>query len=299
MLPFADPLMPDSRERLLGPYRLLEPLGSGATAELFIAEKTGEPGSRLVVKRLLPQLQRHDTAVELFLQEAALALRCASDGGHPNLGRAVDHGRDGDDYFLALEYVDGVDLGVVLARRPTLGADHPGAATRILLDACEALAHIHRRGVIHRDLTPHNLVVGADGLTRLIDFGVAVTEPVEGSGHPNRGTWAYMSPEQVRGDAMDRRSDVFSLGVLLWELFACRRLFKRAQHYLTMAAVVDDPVPPLPDPDLDALARRALAKDRDHRPADVAEIAAALRALATARDWPTTATGVASLVSGR
>ncbi|HUH02807.1 MAG TPA: serine/threonine-protein kinase [Kofleriaceae bacterium] len=294
MLPFADPLMPASRERLLGPYRLLEPLGSGATAELFIAEKTGEPGSRLVVKRLLPALRHHGEAVDLFLQEAALALRCAT---HPNVGRAVDHGRDGDEYFLALEYVEGVDLGVLLDTRPKLGTDDPGAATRILLDVCDALGHVHQRGVIHRDLTPRNLIVGRDGLTRLIDFGVAVPEPIEGSGHPNRGTWAYMSPEQVRGDAMDRRSDVFSLGVLVWELYTSRRLFKRAQHYLTMAAVVDDPVPPLGDPELDRLAQCALAKHRDDRFAEVAEVAEALRAIATARDWSTSATSVAALVT--
>ncbi len=267
-------LMVDS----MGPYKLVRPLGQGGTAVLYVAEDPGEPGSApVVVKCLSPHLSRHQEAVDMFVREAELALDCT---GHPNVARTIGHGQSGGTCWIAMELIDGVTLAELVAARPALAREAPGATFRILLDACAAVAHVHARGVMHRDINPRNLIVGTDGVTRLIDFGVAEVAPVDGVGQPNRGTWAYMSPEQVRGERMDRRTDVFSLGVVTWELFAGRRLFYRGADYLTMAAVVDGTVPPLPDAALHAAVARALAPSPDDCWPDVVELADALRALA-------------------
>jgi serine/threonine-protein kinase len=239
-------------------------------AELYLAEDPDEPGSQWVVKRLLPHLSIEQEAIELFLLEARLALRCA---GHDNVVRVVGSGSEGGDHYIVMEYIDGEMLADLAGEVPSLLARRPEAGFAILADACAGLEHIHDSGVIHRDVNPRNLLVGADGRTRLIDFGVAAPHPVEGRGHANRGTHAYMAPEQVRGEPMDRRTDVFAVGVILWELATGERLFFRGPSYLTMAAVVNDPVPPLADPALQAVAARALAKDRTQRYASIAELA--------------------------
>lgn len=210
----------------------------------------------------------------MFLREAELALECA---GHPNVARAIDHGQSGETCWIAMELIEGLTLADLIAVRPALAREAPAATFRILLDACAAVAHVHDRGVMHRDVNPRNLIVGLDGVTRLIDFGVAEVAPLDGVGQPNRGTWAYMSPEQVRGERMDQRTDVFSLGVVAWELFAGRRLFYRGADYLTMAAVVEGTVPPLDDRALRDVVTRALAPLPDDRWPDVAALAEALR----------------------
>ncbi len=230
----------------------------------------------------------------MFLREAELALEC---GGHPNVARAIDHGRSGETCWIAMELIEGLTLAELVAARPALAREAPAAGFRILLDACAAVAHVHDRGVMHRDVNPRNLIVGRDGVTRLIDFGVAEVAPLDGVGQPNRGTWAYMSPEQVRGERMDRRTDVFSLGVVAWELFAGRRLFYRGADYLTMAAVVDGAVPPLDDPALRAVVTRALAPVPDDRWPDVAALAEALRDVAEAAGALAEAARVAALVA--
>jgi serine/threonine protein kinase len=146
----------------------------------------------------------------------------------------------------------------------------------IAIAASEAAAHLHGHGFVHGDINPGNLVVATDDRVTLIDLGIAREI---GGGGAVRGTHAYMAPEQVRGAAWMPATDVFALGVVLWELVAGVRLFHRGPPWLSMAAVVEAPVPPLDDPALDAIAQAALARDPAHRIASAAELATRLRAL--------------------
>jgi serine/threonine protein kinase len=269
----ADKPEPDrnNMEARFGRYRLLAPLAVGGTAELTLAEDTeGDSRSPCVVKRLLPHMAHHPEAIDLFLRDARLALKCA----HPNVRQVYACGEIDGERFIALEYVVGADLRALVDHHAARGAPLPlGPAIRILLDALAALGHIHAQGVVHGDVGPRNLLVGDDGVTKLCDFGVAVEGP--GETEP-RGTWAYMAPERIRGEPIDPRSDLFSIAVVLWELAAGRRLFKRDSTPLTMLAVVEQPAPPLPvaglEP-LDRVVRPALAKLPADRPANAEVLA--------------------------
>jgi len=142
--------------------------------------------------------------------------------------------------------------------------------------ACDAAAHLHMHGFVHGDINPGNLVISTDDHVTLVDLGVA--RPIGGTGAV-RGTHAYMAPEQVRGERWTGATDVFALGVVLWELVTGARLFHRGPPWLSMAAVVEAPTPALDDPALDAVVQAALAKDPAARLPSAAELAARLRAL--------------------
>jgi serine/threonine protein kinase len=142
--------------------------------------------------------------------------------------------------------------------------------------ACDAAAHLHAHGWIHGDLSPSNLIVDDADRVVLIDLGVSRRA---GAGGPVRGSHAYMAPEQVRGEVWTPATDVFALGVILWEIAAGARLFHRGPPWLSQVAVIEAEPPPLPDPALDAVAQAALAKDPARRIAHAAELAARLRGL--------------------
>jgi eukaryotic-like serine/threonine-protein kinase len=299
--------------RLFGPYWLLRRIGLGEMAEVFVATRTSgedEPGASeapaadgplglVAVKRISREMSRYDEILELFAREGELAARF----DHPKVARVFDVGEVGQHPYIAMEYVPGGDLAHLLDRI----APHtlpPGLAVRVVLDVCEALEYVHdvadERGlplhVVHGDLTPSNILVSTSGVAKLIDFSVASSGIRDPGDTTVRGTYAYMSPEQVRGQAIDRRTDVFAVGVLLWELLSGKRLFRRAANYLTLAAVVEEPVPLLAELDtgmdagggvaeLDALLSRALAKDRDQRYSRIGELAAELGPLAERLGW--------------
>jgi serine/threonine-protein kinase len=250
----------------LGPYRLTRIIGQGAMSSVFLAEtESGE----VALKRLHPQLSRYPEQVALFAAEARLARQFS----HENLVHAFDAGDVGDHHFIAMELVRGPNLAQSLERsRPS-----PRTTARIIRSLCRGLSAVHRAGIVHGDVTPTNVLVGGDGMVKLTDFGVATPA---GTSQPEvRGTYAYMSPEQARGQAIDPRSDLFSVGVLLWELWTGERLFRRKAPYLTLAAVVEEEPPPVGDSERDALLRKALAKEPALRFASAGELAAALRAL--------------------
>jgi serine/threonine-protein kinase len=262
-----------------GPYRLLRTLGTGGTAEVFLAENTGvQPPTRVIVKRLLPELCRYQEAIDAFLDEARLALKFT----HPNVRRVHDFGQIGSDYYMTMEYVRGVCLADLVGAKglPDLHERAPGALLRVVIDVCAALEHVHEQGVVHGDVNPRNVLVAADGTAKLTDFGCAIEGGDAALAHAVRGTHAYMSPEQVRGQPMDRRSDVFSVGVLLWELVSGKRLFRRPAQHLTLVAVVEDAVPPLGEPLLDRVLSRALAKRPDDRYPNTGALAGDLEAAA-------------------
>jgi serine/threonine-protein kinase len=217
-------------------------------AEVFLARRPGPDGfaKRVAVKRILPHLAEQPDFVAMFLDEAKLAAGL----DHPHIVHIHDFGRDGDAYYLSMEYVNGEDLASLWRRASELGAPlAPADVATILVAACEALHHAHEQGIVHRDVTPANLLVSYDGVVKLADFGIAKSQAAASHAKTNAGTLKgkipYMSPEQARARPLDRRSDLFSLGVVAWELLTGRRLFHRRNELDMLRAVQMCDVPPL------------------------------------------------------
>jgi serine/threonine protein kinase len=238
------------------------------------ADADAEP---VALKRLHAHAAREPEMNALFVRECGIS-RGLPD--HPGLVRGLEAGEVDGRPWLTMPLIRGSDL----RRRIDGGSAPDRARTRsILRELCSALDALHRAGWIHGDVNPSNILVepggdaGASGFgtahALLCDFGVARPPGEPG---PVRGTHAYMAPEQVRGEPWSPATDVFALGVVLWELVAGERLFLRGAKWLTMAAVVEDEAPPLPDPALDAIVRRALAKDPAARYPTPGDLAAAL-----------------------
>lgn len=241
--------------------------------------------SLVVVKRILPHLSSNTQFVRMFFDEARIGTLL----DHPNVVRIIEVGRDRDGYFLAMEPVQGKPLSAVLrkAARRQRPLGHPEAAF-IVGQAAEGLGYAHGLtdaegrplNVVHRDVSPENILVSFEGAVKVIDFGIAsalgrLTETVPGG---LKGKIEYMSPEQASGGAADRRSDVFALGVVLWEALCGRRLFRRGTELETLRAIVDQPVPRPPrearvSPRLERIVMRALQKDPEDRFADAREMA--------------------------
>lgn len=262
-----------------GPWRLESLIAVGGLGEVWKAS-TAEPrfaGVDAAVKRLHTHLARNDEAREQFAIEQMLAMSLPR---HPNVMRGLEPGTVDGRPYLAFELAPGEDLRRIVAppASPTNASPAAvmlpkGRALAIVRAACDAASHLHGFGWAHGDICPANLIVDGDRKVTLIDLGVARKL---GTGGPVRGTHAYMAPEQVQGRAWTAATDVFALGVVLWELVAGKRLFHRGPAWLTMAAVVEEPVPALPDKALDPVVQAALAKDPTHRIPTPAELVARL-----------------------
>jgi hypothetical protein len=262
----------------LGRYTLLRSLGAGGMAELFLARADGIQGfAKLVaLKRILPHKATNERFVRMLLNEARLVAGL----DHSNIAQVHDVGLEHGEYFFAMEYVHGQDLARVLRRAP-LHKLHLENALHIAIGVCAGLhcAHIARDAtgrpldIVHRDVSPSNVLVSYQGAVKLVDFGVAkaatlVSETREGV---IKGKYGYMSPEQCLGDPLDRRSDVFAVGILLWEMTLGRRLyaFKGELASLQRIVYVDAPRPSRLDPQypepLEHIVMRALARDPRQR----------------------------------
>jgi serine/threonine-protein kinase len=279
-----------------GRYLLLERIAVGGMAEVWLAAERDAPDRRWAVKRLLPTLADDRTFVEMFLDEARLGAQLQ----HPGIVPVVDLGRVGESWYLCMELVAGLDLRRLLSRLRRDGDRLPvGLACWIALRAAEALDHAHRARdaagrpleVVHRDLSPANVLLGWDGSVRLIDFGIARAALRAHREDPVlRGKFAYLSPEQVRGLPVDRRADVFSLGAVLHELLTGERLFGGPTDLAVMERVRSaEAAPPsranpgVP-PALDALVLRALAREPADRFPWAADLGEALLAFARGAD---------------
>lgn len=251
-----------------GRWRVIRTIARGDLADVVLVDDDSG-GDPIALKRLHVHVLGEREVVDLFAAERALA--CALPR-HPNLVPGLEHGVVDGRPYLAMPYIAGEDLRTRRERGPMTGA----TAAAWVKDAARACAHLHAHGWIHGDVGPANLI--ADGEAAwLCDFGVARRTGTDG---PVRGTHAYMAPEQVRGEAWTPATDVFALGVVLWELTAGARLFHRGPTYLTMAAVIEAEVPPLAgDPAIDAIARAALEKDPARRLDSAAELASRLDAV--------------------
>jgi serine/threonine-protein kinase len=275
----------------VGRYRRIAHLATGGMAEIHLAALTGPRGfaKLVVIKQLLPELAADGRFVTAFLDEARIASRFV----HPNVVHTLDVDSDGDRHFIVMEYLPGENLAATLTACAKRGVQlPPGLAAWIVMKATEGLHHIHTRrdaddkplGIVHRDISPENVFVLYDGEVKLVDFGITLApfrEAVTRTGVV-KGKLFYMSPEQVRGGKLDARSDVFSMGVVLWESLTCAPLFPRDNDAKTLAAIAteDAPSPLTRNPDLpDGLCQivlKALARNPSHRYGSSGELRAAL-----------------------
>ncbi|MBA3395771.1 MAG: serine/threonine protein kinase, partial [Deltaproteobacteria bacterium] len=242
-----------------GTWQLESLIAVGGLGEVWRAHRGDEVAA---IKRLHTHLVRNDEARELFATEQQLAMGLPR---HPGIVHGLEVGDVDGRPYVALELAPGADLRHIITPAATRAVISPTPTTlsrpraiAIIAAACDAVTHLHRFGWVHGDLSPGNLIVSeADGVV-VVDLGVARKIGEAGT---VRGTHAYMAPEQVRGGAWTPATDVFALGVVLWELVAGTRLFHRGPTWLSMAAVVEATPPALPDAQLDGIAQAALAKD--------------------------------------
>jgi serine/threonine-protein kinase len=270
----------------IGRYEVVGKLTTGGMAEIFLGRLTGPRGFEkpVVIKRILGHLTS-PTFSEMFLDEA----RIVAEIRHPNVVQVFDFGEEGGQLFMAMEYLEGESLGGILRRLWATGKSlDPAAAALIAAGACAGLHAAHELkdrqgrplGLVHRDVSPSNLFVTYDGHVKLIDFGVAKAQGGEQRTAVGqvRGKSAYMSPEQALAHLIDRRSDIFSLGIVLFEMCTMRRLFQRENPLLVYRAICEEPIPAMRDarngvpPELDRIGRRALERARDARYATAQEM---------------------------
>jgi eukaryotic-like serine/threonine-protein kinase len=262
------------RQRI-GNYELLVELASGGTATVGIAVYRGAAGFErlVVVKRVHRKLARDREFSAMLLDEA----RLASSVRHPNVVPVIDVVRTEDEVVLVMEYVEGVSLSELIAGVRTSGGRLPTAVvSRIVIDALSGLHEAHeatdlRRqplGIVHRDVSPDNVIVGVDGASRVIDFGIAKARSrlAQTRAGMVKGKGAYMAPEQIDGLPVDRRCDVFSSGALLWEALTGVRLFDGKDDFDAMRLVMSAPITPpsglSPEcsPEVDSLVAAALSR---------------------------------------
>ena len=249
-----------------GAWQLESLIAVGGLGEIWRARRPGT--DTVALKRLHTHLARNDEGLAQFTLEQRLATSLPR---HPNVVHAREAGDVEGRPFVAMELAPGEDLRRILAPSVVLTRVR---ALAIVAAACRASAHLHAHGWVHGDINPSNLIVDDADHVTLIDLGIARAIGEAGS---VRGTHAYMAPEQVRGEAWTPATDVFALGVVLWELASGRRLFHRGPPWLTWAAVVEEAAPPLPDAALDAIVQHALHKDPAQRLGSPTELAARLR----------------------
>ncbi len=268
----------------IGRYNVVGRLALGGMAEIFLAKLVG-PGRferPVVIKRVLPQHAEQHRFVHMFLDEA----RIAASIRHPNVVHVEDLGLDGQGLFLVMEYLAGETVAGLLRRLLSRAQRMPvDLCAYVVGEACAGLHAVHERGVVHRDVSPQNIFIGYDGSIKLLDFGIAkaadrITSTEAGE---LKGKVAYMSPEQCLGASVGPRSDVFSLGIVLYEMLAMRRLFHRATKIATLRAVLDDDVPS-PDaasPEIPAsvvaACLKALERDPDDRQGSALDLRRELR----------------------
>jgi len=280
----------------LGRYILERRLAAGGMAEVFLARQSGPEGFEkvCVVKRMLPHLTDDEVFVSMFLDEARLAARLT----HPNIAQIFDFGRNEDAYYLAMEYVAGSNLHWVVDDHARRGAKMPlPAVLKVVALACQGLDFAHNATdeagkplqIIHRDISPHNIMLSKTGDVKLIDFGIAKASTglhLTKAG-TLKGKYAYMAPEQVMGKPLDRRTDIYAMGLVLWELLANRPAIIGDSEASLMGAAarrefqaietVRSDVPP----EVRAVLERALAKELTGRYDSAAQMADELE------DWLT------------
>ena len=294
-----------------GKYQLIKRLAMGGMAQIYLARQRGPEGveKQVVVKRILPHLAENEDFVRMFLDEARIAARL----NHPNIVQIFDLGAQDDSFFIAMEYIHGEDLRRVWKKADRAGTPIPvPLVCRIITEACAGLDYAHKRtdgngkplGIVHRDISPQNILLTFEGRVKVVDFGIAKAADqatVTRSG-VLKGKYSYMSPEQAAGQKVDCRSDIFALGVVLYELLTCNRLFKRPSDMATLQAVGECDIPPpsqvnprVPK-DLDALVMKALTRRPEDRYAEAVQLQRALEEWLVGHPVPSSSAHVAEFM---
>ncbi len=281
----------ESLNRQFGDYRLLAKIANGGQSEVFLGARSGPHGFfRPVVIKAMPDRLKGDRRMEaLFYQEATLSSRFS----HPNVVTIHDAKRKGDDHFMVMDFVAGQTIDEVATRVFSEGDElNWQEAVVMIVDACRGLDHVHRfhdidgrrYQIVHCDISPQNLMVTYDGKTKVFDFGISQVVGESGASPVDLvgGKYAYMSPEQCLGKTLDQRSDIFSLGVILYELVTRQRLFRRDSSDEVIEAVTTEPIAApgevreAIDEELSAMIMKALAKAPDDRWESASVLAEAL-----------------------
>lgn len=276
-----------------GRFELERPIGAGGMGEIFLARDP--EGGRVAIKRLLSECANDPVFIGMFLDEARLVERLR----HPNVCEVFEHGLEGQHYFLAMEHVDGLSLEELLERRGHQGLPFP-LACRIVAEVASALDYAHRAeddmgrplGLVHRDVSPSNVLLSRHGEVKLADFGIAKATMLSENTAASirRGKYAYMSPEQIAGEPLSSRSDQFGFGVMLHELLLGRRPFDGPSPIDTMDRIREAAPPDLGglDADLAAIVGTCLAKLPDERFETAEALQRALTAARRLRDAAST-----------
>jgi hypothetical protein len=307
----TDPFASSLAGRKLGRYEVLARLASGGMAGVYVARAIGVAGfERLfAIKVLHPHLAHEEEFISMFLDEARLAARIR----HPNVVPTIDISDTPDaGFYLVMEYIEGDHLGALLQKAWKLGKRLPFPVTlRVVVDALEGLAAAHnltdesgrRLQLVHRDISPHNVMVSTDGVARITDFGVAKAEVRLSTTREGqfKGKLAYMAPEHASNGDADQRSDLFSMAIILWESLAGRRLFRAENHAATLNKICLEPIPSLSSVDaglalFDPLLAKALARDPNDRFQSAEEFAEAVEEAAPMLGGLAKAREVAQLV---
>jgi len=274
----------------VGNYQLLKKLATGGMAEVWLANQIGIEGfnRHIVVKRILPHLSEDPEFVQMFLNEAKIASRF----NHPNIAQIYDLGQADGQYFIAMEFIHGEDLGRLMRKAWSTGQwiARP-LAIRIIAEACKGLYYAHTRNdergqplrVVHRDISPQNILISFDGSVKLVDFGIAKAADQASMTKSGaiKGKFAYMAPEQAGGKPLDARTDLFALGLVLYELLTGVRPLKRDSELATLQAALECAIDPpsvvaeVPG-ELDDVVMRALSKAPDDRYRDASMFQMAL-----------------------
>jgi serine/threonine-protein kinase len=261
-------------------YRVLDKIASGGMAEVFRAESAGLEGFKKIVaiKRVLPHLSEKKQFIGMFLDEARVSAQLS----HSNCVQVFDIGVGDDTYFIVMEYVDGADLKAVIEHHKRLGRSIPTEeACLICVRLCEGLAYAHElidgRGeslhIVHRDMSPPNVLLTRHGEVKIVDFGLAKANSQLERSEPGiiKGKFSYLSPEAALGQGVDHRTDIFAVGIILWEMLAGRRLFLGETDLETVRQVQAARIPPIRQfnptvtPELEKVILRALAREVGER----------------------------------
>jgi serine/threonine-protein kinase len=268
--------MSESQQR----YRVIERLESGGMAEVFRAESEGLQGFRkqVAIKRVLPHLSSKKKFISMFLDEARLSAQLS----HSNCVQVFDIGVGDAAFFIVMEFVDGANLKTIIEHLKKTGRDFPvEAAVYLALEICKGLTYAHEltdtNGVplhiVHRDMSPPNVLVTKHGEVKIVDFGLAKANSQLEKSEPGiiKGKFSYLSPEAAMGQDVDARTDIFAVGIILWELLAAQRLFLGETDFQTVKKVQASQVPSISQinkkvpPELERIINRALAREPGQR----------------------------------
>ncbi len=277
-MPTAEHVQP--REIRFGKYTLIDRIAVGGMAEIFLARQAGLEGfeKTIVIKRIRPHLSKQTSFVKMFLNEAKLAAQL----NHQNIVQIYDLGKISESYFIAMEYIFGRDMRRIIPKADAMGIPFPMVyALKIASSICEGLYYAHQKvdlygnplNIVHRDVTPENIFVSFDGTVKILDFGIAkaANQIEQTKAGEIKGKLSYMSPEQCMGKPLDCRSDIFSLGVVLYEWLTGFKLFTGESEVAILKSITEGKIyapsyfkADIPEA-VESILMRALEKDRDRR----------------------------------